>query len=415
MPIQRRHPTGGLDGAQDRARDKAGPEIGEHNPWTIGWEERPWDPADGRMSGRYRAALVPAIADLKVRVDDDATVAATGAVAEIARFDTDIDVRFAPFASLLLRSESAASSQIEQLTARAKAILMAEAGDTSRRNATIIASNTGAMNAALALADNPSTAAIIEIHRALLEASNPRIVGQWRDEQVWIGGRRPSPHDAEFVPPHHSRVPEGMEDLVAFMRRNDLDPFIQAMVAHAQFETIHPFPDGNGRTGRALIHAHLRQTGVTRHVIVPISAGLLADTRHYFDALGAYRDGDVSPVVALAADAAHRAIDNGRQLAADVDHISASWREATAKVRSHSVLHRIVAELPSHPVLDIAGVEERFGVSNPAASRAVWQLVELGVLSRANAGLRFRKFIAHDIADALDRFADRVGRRSTPR
>ncbi len=120
------------------------------------------------------------------------------------------------------------------------------------------------------------------------------------------------------------------------------------------------------------------------------------------------------PIVALAAEAARRAIDNGRQLAADVDTISARWRVVTASVRSHSVLHRIVADLPSHPVLDIAAVEERFSVSNPAAARAVEQLVDFDILSQANAGLRFRKFIAHDISDALDRFAERAGHRNLP-
>ncbi len=91
---------------------------------------------------RTAAAVVPAIADLDVHIDADAARSANIITAEIARFDSDIDARFAPFATLLLRSESAASSQIENLTARAKAILMAEAGDASRPNATIIASNT---------------------------------------------------------------------------------------------------------------------------------------------------------------------------------------------------------------------------------------------------------------------------------
>ena len=109
-----------------------------------------------------------------------------------------------------------------------------------------------------------------------------RHAGRWRDEQVWIGGDSFGPHDAEFVPPHHARVPALMADLIKFTSRADLPLLSQAAIAHAQFETVHPFADGNGRTGRALIHAMLRGHRLTRNVTVPVSAGLLTDTRSYF-------------------------------------------------------------------------------------------------------------------------------------
>jgi Fic family protein len=97
-----------------------------------------------------------------------------------------------------------------------------------------------------------------------------------------------------FNPPHHDHVPVLIDDLVAFARRTDIPLLTQAAVAHAQFETIHPFPDGNGRTGRALIHSMLRGHGLTHNVTVPVSAGLLTDTSAYFDALTAYREGEPS-------------------------------------------------------------------------------------------------------------------------
>lgn len=389
--------------------------AGATEDWAIGWEERPWEPIAGqRGRGPYRAAVVPEIAGLGVHIDGDVLLAAADATREMARFDAEIDARFAPFESLLLRSESAASSEIEHLSASAKAVLMAEAGDTSRVNASLVASNAKAMHAALALADAPDAAAIIAMHRALLERSNPTAVGHWRDQQVWIGGRLPSPHDALFVPPHHSRVPAAMDDLVAFIERNDLEPFVQTMVAHAHFETIHPFPDGNGRTGRALIHSMLRSRGVAQSATVPISAGLLQSTDRYFAALTAFRVGDLSPIVALAADAAHVAIANGRQLAADVQRLAEAWRERTANLRSDSVVHRLVPDLPDHPIVDATSIQRRYRVSAPTAANAIKQLVELGILSQANGGVRFRKFIAHGIAAALDDFALRSGRRSAP-
>ena len=151
------------------------------------------------------------------------------------------------------------------------------------------------MVAALALADRLDEDAVLAMHAALLADVQPEIAGRWREEQVWIGGDSFGPHGAAFIPPHHDHVPALMADLVKFTRRADLPLLSQAAIAHAQFETIHPFPDGNGRTGRALIHAMLRGHGLTRNVTVPVSAGLLTDTNGYFDALTAYRDGRPCP------------------------------------------------------------------------------------------------------------------------
>jgi Fic family protein len=319
-----------------------------------------------------------------------------------------------PFEALLLRSESAASSQIEQLTASAKAVLMAEAGDESRSNARGIAANTAAMRRAIASADNLSGEAIIEMHRELLAESAPDIVGHWRDQQVWIGGRLTSPHQATFVPPHHSRVPAAIDDLVAFVSRADVAVFEQALLAHAQFETIHPFPDGNGRTGRALLHALLRAKGLSHSATVPISAGLLADTSAYFDALSAYRRGEPDLIVQLGAEATFLAIQNARTLASDVAAIQERWREAVAHIRSDALAHRLINTLLASPLVYGRDLEERFGVSAPTANAAITALVEAKVLSRANGGLRFRRWIAQDLATALDDFAARSKRRSRP-
>ncbi|MGH3265805.1 MAG: Fic family protein, partial [Trebonia sp.] len=123
---------------------------------------------------------------------------------------------------------------------------------------------------------------------------------------VWIGGSSVSPHGASFVAPHHSWVEPAIDDLVAFIQRTDLPLLTQVAIAHAQFETIHPFNDGNGRTGRALCHAMLRHGGATTRTTVPVSAGLLADTDAYFTALTGYRAGDPSPIAGRFGEAAKR-------------------------------------------------------------------------------------------------------------
>jgi Fic family protein len=386
---------------------------------SLAFEERMWLPAQpyaGRSAAfervrPYKAAVPPMIAELSVPISAAVGALAAEASAEIARFDGEVGSGLAPFGALILRSESAASSQIENLTASAKAVLMAEAGDTSRANASLIAANTTAMRAALDLADRLDAPAIIAMHEAILGTTHPTMVGTFRTEQVWIGGRSTSPHSASFVPPHHDRVSAAIEDLVAFLRRTDVAPFVLAMVAHAQFETIHPFPDGNGRTGRALIHAVLRHTAVTRTVTVPVSAGLLADTSAYFQALDAYRAGDLDRIVSIGADAAFIALHNGRLLRDELAVIYEHWQASLIGVRSDSVAWRITADLARTPIVDATAVATTYGVTASTANDGIKRLVDYGILTRANGGLRFRKWIAHDIADALDRFAERSLRR----
>ncbi|MGB8860134.1 MAG: Fic family protein [Ilumatobacteraceae bacterium] len=385
----------------------------------VAYETLEWQPSltTGRLAelvaGSYAAAVPPIIATLIPQLGSDIVEMSREASFEIARFDSELGAEIGPFASILLRSESASSSQIEHLTASAKNVLMAEAGDVSRRNATEIASNTAAMNAAVSMATDITDATILAMHHALLHQQRPEWAGRWRDQPVWIGGRATSPHGAGFVPPEHSRIPALISDLTAFARRTDIDPLVKALLAHAQFETIHPFPDGNGRTGRALIHSMLRHDNLTRTVTVPVSAGLLSETDRYFQSLTDYREGDPNSIVELGAHATLRAVTNGRQLAQEMDATRADWATRLRGVRRDATAWRLVETLIEHPVTDANTIAEHLGISTVAARTAIAQLVDVGILRQANAGLRFRKWIATDVADALDRFAERAGRRTS--
>jgi Fic family protein len=362
--------------------------------------------------GPYTSAVVAQIAgvaDVPLPAAD--RLDATDAAIEIARFDARLGTEIAPFGAILLRTESAASSRIENLTASARAIALAELGDTERRNAMSIVSNTHAMEAAIALADRLDTAAIIEMHAVLLGGETPDQVGHWRGEQVWIGGGDYSPHGAVYVPPVHRLVPEAMDDLVAFMARIDIAPLIQTAVAHAQFETVHPFPDGNGRTGRALVQAILRGKGLTRNVTVPVSAGLLMHTGAYFDALTSYRDGDPAPIVRRFTEASFAAIGNGTQLVDDLRDIRASWDDAIRSRRGASAW-RLADLLVRQPVVDTALVQRELGISTSNALVALDHLEAAGVIRELTGGRRNRRWESEEVLRALDDFSLRSGRRS---
>jgi Fic family protein len=299
---------------------------------------------------------------------------------------------------------------IENLTSGAKAIVLAELASTDKRNATEIVGNVAAMEAASALADRLDERAIFAMHAALLSGVDPGVTGHWRTEQVWVGGTSFGPHTASFVPPHHERVPALMDDLLRFAHRVDLPLLVQAAIAHAQFETIHPFVDGNGRTGRALIHAMLRGRGLTRDVTVPVSAGLLTDTSRYFDTLTAYRAGDPAPIVAVLAEASVAATAHGRQLIAELQAVRTSWDDKI-KARRGATAWRLADLLIRQPVVDAATVAAELGIVPQNAQRAITPLAAAGVLKESTGFKRNRMWEATEVLTALDDFAARAGRR----
>lgn len=343
------------------------------------------------------------------------TVLIEDATQELTRFDAEASTLVAPFTSILLRTESASSSQIENLTSSAKQIALAELGAARSRNAELVVANVRATEAALALADRLDEPALIAMHAALLEGHQPDQVGRWRQEQVWIGGSSVGPHTAQFVPPHQSKVAEAMTDLVAFMRRDDLPVLAQAALAHAQFETIHPFPDGNGRTGRALVQALLRHKGLTRSITVPISAGLLHDVDAYFAALTAYREGDAGPIIGSFADASLAAVVNGRLLQADLNQIYAGWREGLIGIRSDAVIWRLLPWLLAHPVFDARSASQAMDASKPAVYSAIRRLEALDMARPERPSAERDQFWSiPEVLTALDEFAARA-RRNRPR
>ena len=387
---------------------------------TVSYEDRLWKPRAqyaipakdaARSAAAYRAAVLPKIAEVPdVPLSSDARTLVVEASAEIARFDAEVGAEVAPFSAILLRSESVASSRIENLTASAKAIALAEAGDTSRENASIIVANTTAMRAAIDLADRLDADAILQMHDALIRPTHPEWAGKWREEQNWIGGSDYYPHGAAFVPPHPERVAAAIDDLVRFLSRVDLPPLILAAIGHAQFETIHPFPDGNGRTGRALVHSLLRGKRLTRQVTVPVSAGLLADTDAYFAALGAYRQGDPGSIVEMVARASFAAINNGRELVGELHGLRARWDQRIS-ARQGAAAWRAADLLMSQPVLDSPMLQRQLDVTAPAALRAIEQLISAGVLVKVSGKQRGRRYTAPELLAALDAFAARAGRR----
>lgn len=386
---------------------------------SIGHETQLWSPpADFGYTRRelasrgrtYQSATPASIADLQPLIPSGLAADAEDAAAAMARFDASAEHGLGAVTAVLLRSESASSSQIEQITASARAIAEAELTGSGKANAVVVVDNMRAMTDAVSGAHQLTADQIAEVQRVLLQRHTPSMIG-WRTEPVWIGGSGSTPLTADFVAPDHRLIRGSIDDLVKFAARDDLLLLPQIAIAHAQFETIHPFADGNGRTGRAIVQILLRIKRLTRTATVPISGGLLVDKDRYFAALGAFREGDAGPIINQFNHASLRAVEQGRRLAEDMVGLRDTWRQKV-RARSDSATWKILELLPAHPVIDAETVARETGVSAKNWGRSIAPLVEAGILI-GTQHYKSHKFLyrAPTILKLLDDYAAEVGRR----
>ena len=376
---------------------------------VLPWERSPEDLALVPKSRRRKilpqdeAAVPASIAGRQLELPDELHMRIAELTSVLARYDERTARRGFDLPDLMLRSESSSSSQIESLTSSVRNVALAELTTKAPRNARLIANNVSAMRRALELEGDLSTSMIVEVQRVLMGYAE----GGLRQEQVWIGGTPYSPHGAEYVPPAWERVPALLEDLCAFARRDDIPTIAKAAVAHAQFEAIHPFVDGNGRTGRALLHRILRQDGVLTQATLPLSAGLLHNADAYLGALAAYQQGDAMQVVTCVADAMEKALAIGYVAERRLDAVIADWRERITE-RQGSAIHGLPQVLARHPVVNTTLVSEQLGITARAAQSLVARAEELGMISRMGNARRGAFWQAGEILQVLEDVASRT-------
>lgn len=371
---------------------------------------------DDRMLVEVRVSIPPMIADLEVPAVSERDL--SRARYEATDLERVADGVLSPLAGFLIRMESVASSRIEHVEASPLAFARAIGGLKENTSAmSMVAAGAAITTLIDASGAEISLDEILTAHRALMRddpdlAERP-YAGRVRDMQNWIGGSQYSPRNALYVPPTPAEVAALLDDLIAFSNRDDVEPITQAAIAHAQFESIHPFTDGNGRIGRALIGAILRRRGVTPHTVLPVASALAADTTHYFSLLTAYRSGDVVPIVtdlALCVEAAAReARDTARLFAGYVD----DWRERAAP-RAGSAADSILPVLLTLPVFTVEQLVDHLRVvPERSVRRGVEVLEEHHVVEAVTERVRGRAYAAMDVLDELDDLDTRIRERIT--
>lgn len=326
-------------------------------------------------------------------------------------------VNLEPLARFLLRAEAVASSNIEGLQINVRRLARSEAEDregwaSTDDPAAAVLGNIRALDRALELAsDTPrpvTVDTIRSIHTALLTGTRDEAwAGVIREEQNWIGG--PNPCAAAFVPPPADELPDLLEDLAAYLSGDEHPALLQAALAHSQFETLHPFADGNGRTGRALIQLVLRRRGVATLVVPPVSLVLATQTNRYIEALTSTRDVDESHAglvqwVNLFVDATARACRDSTAFARDLADLERSNRALAGRVRRGSAVDLLLTAIPALPVFTVKTAANVIGRSEVAVGHAVNRLLEAGVIRQVRVGRRNRAFEAVGLFEAFTGF-----------
>jgi Fic family protein len=339
--------------------------------------------------GRRARAFVPTrLADRDLALTSRTIAAAARAQAAVEHGAATMPDDYAALARLLLRAEGVASSFIEGVTAPVVDIVLAELDASAPSAAAWVAANLTAVSEATeeAHAGALTVDSLCRWHRTLMTGSPTpaQHVGALRTEQGWIGGT--SPLDAHLVTPPADEVPALVDDLVAYVNRGDIDPVCQAAIAHAQFEVIHPFADGNGRVGRVLVAWIL----VRRLALItppPVSARIAADVGGYGSGLVLFRMGDHDAWVRWFAEAVSGAGRAHQELVASVERLQRQWREQLSeprhgarRVRSDAAAWRALDLLPRHLVLTGPVVAREIGVPLKSANAALRELVDAGIL-----------------------------------
>lgn len=379
-------------------------------------------PRKDRRSCDYEAYVPDHLMGQRFLLEGEVAADVADAEAAIVRLNDEATslVDTEALARILLRAEAVASSRIEGLEVGARRLLHAEVIRKAEQvasdvTATEVLNNIDAMVFAVESisADNPITVEVLlEMHRRLLAGTRlEQYGGVLRRQQNWIGGSAYNPCSADFVPPPAEAVEELLIDLCAFCCTNDLPAVAQAAIAHAQFETIHPFVDGNGRTGRALIHLILRRRGLAVRVLPPVSLVLATWAESYIDGLTKFRylgsptsaeaTHGINTWIGRFASACTRSVEDATSYEQRITELQGEWREKLGKVRANSGTDLLLQILAGAPILTIDSAASLLGRTFKPAAMAIERLVDAGILRQVTLGRRNKAFEAPQIIEAF--------------
>lgn len=382
-----------------------------HTQETRAWKNSGQGPKADRMFTEVVVSIPPVIAALDYAVPATLNRVLDAASRDIVALDAGSQ-NLSSLGQFLIRTESVASSKIEEVEASANDFARAMHGIRSNESAVSMVAASRAIKQMVDRAGDEGDMTLEQLlgaHQTLMQGdrADGRYAGQLRDVQNWIGGSDYTPRGAVHVPPPWEAVPKYMEDLLAFANRDDLHPIAQAAIVHVQFESVHPFTDGNGRIGRALIGAVLRRRGLTTTTVTPLASAMVANRERYFELVNGYRDGYLHDFVRYLARSATIASNEAAVSAAVLAKLPEKWA-TMSKPRAASAASAILEILLEHPVLSADDVVNLTAASESSVYSALERLESDGVIHEVTERKRDKVWAATDVLDELDDLNDRI-------
>ena len=379
-----------------------------------------------RASGAYEYFLPTKLACMEIALEPDVVGDISRAESAIMCLNSETVAlhNTEGLARLLLRAEAVSSSYIEGLSIGTRRLLKAEMNSSGKASfkfdegAANIIGNIHAMERAIDTAANAKTITvdtILNIHKTLCE--NTRIEtfgGKIRGVQNWVGGNSYNPLQADYIPPAPEHVTGLLEDLAEYCNDELVSPVLQAALVHAQFESIHPFIDGNGRTGRALIHLVLKRRGLVENFVPPISLCMATHASDYAFGLSEFRyvDGEdskeirtrINNWVSFFAGCCIQACEYASEFEQRACALQSEWKELLGGVRKGSALEVLLGELIGMPIFTVGMVCESSGRAFSAVSAAVERCIEVGIVKPLGNQKRNRIFEAPSVINEFNVF-----------
>ena len=385
-------------------------------------EKRPWvqHQRAGNRADRTTREIVVTIPQFISTLNFEIPAEIYQRLESASRVFTELDMSYgsdvATLSLLLMRTETIASSKIEDIQASIEDFARALHGSKANTSAVAMAAATEATRLLMLAADSGTITLndVLGAHKVLManDEIDARYAGKLRLVQNWVGGSDYSPRGADLVPPPPELVEELMDDLIEFMNRNDLPVLIQASIAHAQFETIHPFTDGNGRIGRALVNAILRRRRATARVVIPFASSLGAHREQYFADLETFRSGDARPIVERFAHACTIAASEAVETAKYLQTLGVQWHARLGRTRAGSAHMRLMEHLLTQPIITASEVEVALGVKANVAYLAIERLIDAGILEPITDRKRNQIWAAGELLSELSDLDQRIQERS---
>ena len=351
------------------------------------------------MEEPYLSAVVEDLSDVTPKLSEKSQRLLLDATESLLKLDGYVKDKMVSFPMLLLRTEALSSSQIEHYSASNRSVARAQINGRQSSEASIIRSNLESLIGCLSEQRPLSTDLIVDLNRVLLAQDDAGI----RTRINWIGSPNSIPHEAAYVPPHHEHLDAYMEQFVMFCNRRDIHPLVQAAFAHAYFEVIHPFEDGNGRIGRILIQRILKETLFLEHVHVPFSVGIVKDTARYVSALDDFKKGEYEPIIVVILEHALGIVPSIYKALEELVDLKRTWKEKL-KVRQDALAWKILDDLMAQPVFDVRYLKEKHNANDQAVRNNIDALINAGIVSATGNSKRNVVYESKEVLDMLDRF-----------